>query len=382
MVLTHKRDVFEAIKDSLLEDSSDGLNYSKLYEKVNEKLKILRNKPKVKLSTRDFGSEINALLNDGLLTRKSDENSKNKIKPVYFSLTKEAIKQHQFDVLGISAEKENRRKLYHLLFFYQAFSPAKWISKDQLNDILSSIPLSGEDLVVESIIHTDGTNVTETIYKPVGYIQIQKTELSDVGSPKRESTVLYSCRFLSFSEEEIKDCLEKSKNDILIPFVNSINFRKEEIEKQFRKVFDNLRKAHLISLIEDSFFGKTRFIISDDSLRELINKIWIIHEYQIAVLRYKMNYLKVPDEIEKKWLERVFGKGKAVRIINDANLNRQSISSEYKKIKEIRDEFEIDIKIVERLKLNVIKKYEKVIQEYDFPIDLIEGVCLGKVFQQ
>src|SRR5919197_1410163 len=113
MVISHKGDVFEAIKGSLLEDDNNNLNYSKLYEKVNEKLKLSRNKPRVKLSTRDFGSEINILLNEGLLIRRQDDKSKNKIKPVYFSLTKKAIKQHQFDVLGISAEKESRIKLYH-----------------------------------------------------------------------------------------------------------------------------------------------------------------------------------------------------------------------------------------------------------------------------
>jgi hypothetical protein len=70
LVILHKADVFEAIKISLLEENN--LNYSKLYEKVNEKLKLSRNKPKVKLSTRDFGSEINILLNEGLLIRRAD----------------------------------------------------------------------------------------------------------------------------------------------------------------------------------------------------------------------------------------------------------------------------------------------------------------------
>ena len=127
----------------------------------------------------------------------------------YISLTKKAIKQHQFDVLGISPEKENRLKLYHLLFFYQAFSPMRRISKKQLDEILPGIPASEKDLVIHTHVHTVGTNFTQTIYKPVKYIQIQKTELSDVG-PKGETAVLYSCRFLSFSEEEIKEYLDHS----------------------------------------------------------------------------------------------------------------------------------------------------------------------------
>ena len=107
VVTPHKQDIFEAIKDSLLEvENNNNLNYSKLYEKVNEKLKLSRNKQKVKLSTRDFGSEIKILLDEGLLIRIQDDKSKNKIKPAYFSLTKKAIKQHKFDVLGISPKKK------------------------------------------------------------------------------------------------------------------------------------------------------------------------------------------------------------------------------------------------------------------------------------
>ena len=144
----HKADVFEAIKDSLLEENDNDLNYSKLYEKVNDKLRLSRNNPTGMLSTRDFGSEISILLNEGVLVRRQDDKSKNKIKPVYFSLTNEAIKQHQFDVLGISQEKEDLRKLYHLLLFYQVSSPMRRISKKQLDEILSRISATEKDLVI------------------------------------------------------------------------------------------------------------------------------------------------------------------------------------------------------------------------------------------
>ena len=99
------------------------------------------------------------------------------------------------------------------------------------------------------------------------------------------------------------------------------------------------------------------------------------------MLRRKMNYVEAPDEIEKQWLERIFGKEEAGRIISEANLKRLSVSREdEKEVKKVRDKIEYDNKFVEGFKLQVTKTYQKVIQEYDFPIDLIEGVCLGKVF--
>ena len=150
MVGHHKPDILEAIKLSLLENENE-LNYSKLYKYMNEKLKILRNKDKeVKISTRDFNSEINILTDEGLLVRRTEEASKNKIKPVYFSLTEEAIKQHQFDILGISLEKECRRNLFTVILFYQAFSPRKRISKRHLDEMLSHISGPEKNLVVES----------------------------------------------------------------------------------------------------------------------------------------------------------------------------------------------------------------------------------------
>src|SRR5215469_12689781 len=171
MVIFHKQDVIEAIKDSLLEvDNDKALNYSKLYKNVNEKLKLFRNKPRVRLSTRDFDFEIDFLLKEGLILRRIDDTSKNKIKPVYFALTRRAKKQHQFDVLGISQEKQNRLKLYRLLFSYQyALSHRRLIriSKEKLDEILSNIPTQEKDLVIESHSHTVGTNFTQTIYKPV-----------------------------------------------------------------------------------------------------------------------------------------------------------------------------------------------------------------------
>ena len=154
------------------------------------------------------------MLKEGLLHRRIDDKSKNKIKPVYFSLTKRALKQHQFDVLGISQEKQNRLKLYYLLFFYQAVSLIRRISKKQLDEILSNIPTQEKDLVIESHSYTVGTNFTQTIYKPVKYTQIQKIELSGVG-PRGKNAVLYYYRLLAFSEDEIMGYLEKSDNDRL-----------------------------------------------------------------------------------------------------------------------------------------------------------------------
>ena len=91
-----------------------------------------------------------------------------------------------------------------------------------------------------------------------------------------------------------------------------------------------------------------------------------------------MNYLEEPSDREKQWLERVVGK-EANRIIRGANLKRLSISED-KKVKEMRDGIEYDNKHVEGFKRYVSEKYGKVIEEYSFPTDMIEGICIESVF--
>jgi hypothetical protein len=46
----------------------------------------------------------------------------------------------------------------------------------------------------------------------------------------------------------------------------------------------------------------------------------------------------------------------------------------------MRDNFKYDSNILEGFKQQIGEKYKKVIKEYGFPIDLIEDVCLGRIF--
>jgi hypothetical protein len=72
---------------------------------------------------------------------------------------------------------------------------------------------------------------------------------------------------------------------------------------------------------------------------------------------------------ERQWLERVFGKEEAGRIISRANLERLSVSEDKNEM-----DIEYDNNLVERLKKSISEKYRKVIEEYDFPTDLIEAL--------
>jgi hypothetical protein len=84
------------------------------------------------------------------------------------------------------------------------------------------------------------------------------------------------------------------------------------------------------------------------------------------------------------WL---YGEREADRIIHAAHFrSRKSSKSKKEKKKEafiadIKETIENDKKVVRGLIKLINEKYGKVIyDEYNFPTDLIEGVCLEKIF--
>jgi hypothetical protein len=129
----HREHIFNAIKICLLDREVKGeqrLNYNTLYDKVNDKIKESRGEG---ISPRDFSSELKLLVEEGKIQRTEDEDSKRKIKPVYFSLTQNAKIEHRLGILGINLEQERLRRIYQLIFSYSAISPISNISQKQMN---------------------------------------------------------------------------------------------------------------------------------------------------------------------------------------------------------------------------------------------------------
>jgi hypothetical protein len=346
--------------------------------------------------------------------------SKRRIPKMYYSLTANAKKEHLFGILGNDPAKERLRKLYHLLFFFQAFSPIRYISSDeQLDRALSLIQKSRKDLIPEGNHHIDGTNYSEVNYRSIGHAKISKVEYSDQG-PNKLTKVSYYYRLESFSLKEVKSYLARppihnfpsnnNNNNVaaaatFAPFASGIYFTGKEMttttEEELDKAFNTLQKNHLIQPITNWLSDDdenenendkkrseddTRFIFADGLLRELIYRIWTIQGFQLDILRDKINYLsEEPKETEIQMLARLYGESEADRIIHAAHLrNRNSSKSKIKKktlAADTKAMIENDKKMVRGLIRQVNEKYRKVIcDEYEFPPDLLEGVCLEKIF--
>jgi hypothetical protein len=170
-----------------------------------------------------------------------------------------------------------------------------------------------------------------------------------------------------------------------ISFINHIHFR--EVTEEIKKVMEKLKQENLIKPIQNTFDiydRQTSFIISDDSLLDLINKIWRIHDLELERLLKKINYVEQPSEKEKEWLKFEYGGNAASIIIHKASRFRKGFIMKNKKVNgdvtRIQRRIEgLDDRINQRI-LNINNKYGNIIEKFDFPSNILEGICLMKIF--
>jgi hypothetical protein len=373
LVGEHRKDIFRAIINTLEKDHR--LNYSALFKEVNYKLDpSLKNRKdkQYAISSRDFTKELNMMIKERRLNKTEDTSSKKKIKPVYLSLTQKAKIEHRLSVLGPNPEQERLRRIYQLIFFYSAISPIRNISQEQMDKIKNN-------LEKESWNHTDGSNVTDIVYRsnlPIKYFRIITREFSGVG-PKGETKAIHYCKLWSFSEKEIVEIVininrRRTQNGIVTPFIHSLfPLTWQEVNEAFVILRDN----YLIAPIQDLFADGLRFVIADETLQDLINEIWSVHWRELELLKNRLNYSSPPSEEEEQWLRRIYGDNEATKIIADADRHRRSeqVRDVQKSGKYARDQIDSHI-------ASIAKKYQTKVRECSFPTDLIENVCFRKIF--
>jgi hypothetical protein len=101
-----------------------------------------------------------------------------------------------------------------------------------------------------------------------------------------------------------------------LPF-NYLNFEQNDILDGV----DSLQKANVIRPIMD-FMGEIRYAIVDDKLRKLIDNLYCIHLRQLNLMEQKWSYEK-PTNDERIYMEFIYGKKEADKIINDAHFRRK-----------------------------------------------------------
>jgi hypothetical protein len=138
------------------------------------------------------------------------------------------------------------------------------------------------------VFHNLDTGYTETNYKPV---KDYKFRIAEVYNGERKTTHYY-CKRICFSIEDVVKYTKKHKrvaidNTKLFPFIKHISVLKLTKE-DIKKVFDTLRRDGIIRPTQNIFDkpGKrVAFLIADDNLHDLINRVWSIRNLELERLQ-------------------------------------------------------------------------------------------------
>ena len=153
-------------------------------------------------------------------------------------------------------------------------------------------------------------------------------------------------------------------------------------EKEIQSAFNELQKACLIkptSLVNgiSSRFAASqmekRYVIADIRLQSLVDVIWELYHQKLSMMITKHHFGEL-DDTDRSWMAYIFGKENTSKILRGLEGNKRSASgfSKYKVDTNIakwegqREQIDFDEQVY-----NVFRSYKRVLQEYDFPLDLI-----------
>jgi hypothetical protein len=393
------KEIFDAIRVILLESEGGDkrLNYSMLYDKVNDKLKKQKGKG---ISNRDFDSVIQASVKEKRLLRTEDPEAKSKVKPVYFSLTQKALKRYQQDFLGFDEVKDKRRKLFQLLLIYEICKGSRvYIRGDNdLDKFLKSVFLSRSDLKISRKSTDSDTHKTFITFHPLNDMEVSKWQKHDYkGIGKIPRCILgtrgrtqYTVGLPGFTIEEIF----RYADDQTLFYFNGPWFHPSSIFsdarfsiEEIRDTFGLFEKTHLIkpfSITKDASMQSEllhelqgRYFVADKRLQTLSHLVWKLYQEKLSILESK--YMgRSFDERDREWLLYVLGKWATERLIQEWDDRRSvhTFNEEGIEIKAGRWNTESDYDRVREVAFNdkvneLVEKFRPVLEEYDLPLSYI-----------
>jgi hypothetical protein len=244
----------DIIQDVLLESKQNGqisLYNTELYRKIKER--IGKN-----ISHRDY----NAALHD--MVCEFYKKQTNMVPKVFYSLTGNAVRGYQHNLLGIDKHKQRLRTLYQLLFFYEIGKHGEryFTNEEGFSSFLESVGLSLQNLKPSKIVEIPEEHLTH--FEHVKGMVIVKHERIQ----ENETACYYFVTLPGFTLQEILDyCNRTVMNSSRVVFYHSHYFLNmfthlKFTERELKTAFQALRKASLIEPI--SFKSEDLSSISDN----------------------------------------------------------------------------------------------------------------------
>lgn len=355
----YRPDVFDAIAISLLRREGNRLSWSELYTSVKEILGRI-------LSPRDFTRHLLKMIEEKRLCK---EDQKTRGTRVYYSLPANTKNEYQLNLLGIDENAKRRRDLIQLMFLFEIFGTDYQINEEQIDEFLSYIPGSRNDLVIEEIGDTEirGAPII-TFYKPVNRVEIWHVRFKKSEFHKAES--FYQIKMPGISLEDLVNPNSNRHLSFLLPYDHNTF-----TEAEAKDAIDTLLKANILKPVM-SFVGQIRYSIADDRLSTLIEKLGYLHIRKLGLIELNWGYQR-PTVSELEQLESAYSKRMIDRIRIDSYTRRQAIKRDKTNFQSISKYASKNMNDLDKEIVLLKIQYGDVLSKYGFSVGFIDSLCFN-----
>ena len=289
-----------------------------------------------------------------ILNKRDEGRGKN----IFYSLTPDAKMRYNLK-LPIMKVEESIEKAYRLLFYYIIFFHTQTIKlkdEDEYYTFLDKLSIKKNELEYQGKAIINDKDVKDKIFESTNWIHgqseirfIQKHHLE--GSGNEGNTNIFT-----FYQEFLLQSLEELENPGLV--YQELDFTKHEVIQYF----ELLEKRNLIKKLQLyplMVLNEERYIIVDDSLKDILLECWRLYSYGIMYLIYKWQSICRPINEEKVWYEHLWGKSRSQEWFVHCYHKRR----EYKKKNKNQVLKETQEKL-DREKSEIMKKFDSINNEY------------------
>jgi hypothetical protein len=311
------------------------------------------------------------MVEDNILHRSSEYSSK--LGRVYYSLTEDVRKMRDLNILGLSEDHIQFKRIYKKFFLYEILHsrPISISSERWLDEVLLQLKVSRNNLNWEKV--TDKSNYflnrdlgskqynqylnggdaeskmviyhIDYTYQPIPEVWITKREYWE--ATKYSKTIFLTKYMLTLPGASIK---EMSKYD---------HFSDSKFEYDIIKKALILLKQNGLIKIALIFRNEIRYVIADEKLHKLIRIIGDTFKQELSLLIYKWRHFseEIPEEEDRlKW---IFDEKVAKSIVQAARISRYENRKAREKCKGI-------VEYKEYLKQKCVSKSELLLIDKEF----------------
>ncbi len=277
------------------------------------------------------------------------------------------------DIYG--KEKERRKILLFLLLLDRRPHDLIVRSEQEFRDLLSWNRLSERDLLrkIPSVEFKDGKTITTTHFESDSGIYVWRIDTLDNRRNPPEMSSIYRYDLPGLSKTDILESHSK-------PAFWHINFTEDEVQG----MFDSLHNENdpMFRVVAFDHNGEERYDVCDESLGELLDSCWKIHNLACFMAETIWKSVRKPTEDERKWQELLKGKEKAANMFRLFYEKRKHLKNDSLFIKKVNERIKDCNNKLNDLVLDLKRTHASVIGKYQFPCDELLEIVYPKFLQQ